>query len=115
AYDIPHFSIRLPAKTNVGMASRTQCCVPETRLDGSFCSEKLPRTRPTKPARPSANTMGIASAARTMKAMPTAPKSTLLGFRRFERRPAAVPAVGDRREAVDDDEDAADHRGHVEP
>src|ERR1051325_122682 len=115
AYDMPHFSIRFPANTNVGIASSTQCCVPETRLEGSFCSEKLPSTSPTKPATPSAKTMGMASAARTMKARPTAPKSTLLGFGDVEHGPPPAPAVGDRREAVDRDEDASHDGREVQP
>ena len=78
---MPQRSMRLPAKTNVGMARRTQCWVPATRLDGSFCSEKLPIRSPRKPERPSAKTMGMDSAARTMNEMPTAPKSTLVGLR----------------------------------
>src|SRR5438309_9813236 len=40
AYDIPQRSIRLPANTNVGMASSTQLWEPATRLDGSFRSEE---------------------------------------------------------------------------
>src|SRR6185295_16872487 len=115
AYDIPHFSIRLPAKTNVGIARSTQCCVPDTRLDGSFSSEKLPRTSPTNPAMPSAKTMGIASAARTMNEMPTAPKSMLLGLGDFEGGPSAAPAIRDGREAVDDEQNPAHDRRQVQP
>src|ERR671924_665447 len=58
AYDMPQRSMRLPAKMNVGMASKTQLCEPATRLDGSFPSEKLPTTSPTKPAIPSEKTIG---------------------------------------------------------
>ena len=76
AYDIPQRSMRLPANTKVGMARSTQCWVPATRLDGSFCSEKLPIRRPMKPERPRAKTMGIDSAARATNESPTAPNST---------------------------------------
>src|SRR3990172_5967592 len=107
--------MRLPAKTNVGMARRTQCWVPATRLDGSFCSEKLPIRRPRKPDRPSAKTMGMDSAARTTNEMPTAPKSMLETLRSRETGPPPAPAVGDGRRAVDHDQHAADHRREVEP
>src|SRR3990172_12639688 len=107
--------MRLPAKTNVGMASRTQCWVPATRLDGSFCSEKLPIRSPRKPERPSAKTMCIDSAARTMNEMPTAPKSMLGTLRTRETGPPPAPAVGDGRRAVDHDQHAADHRREVQP
>ena len=65
AYDIPQRSMRLPANTNVGIARSTQLCDPATRLDGSFWSEKFPTSRPMKPAIPSANTIGSATAVRT--------------------------------------------------
>src|ERR1700675_4899136 len=58
AYDIPQRSMRLPANTKVGMASSTQLWEPATRLEGSLVSEKLPTSRPVKPARPSAKTIG---------------------------------------------------------
>src|SRR6266436_5709973 len=107
--------MRLPAKTNVGIASRTQCWVPATRLDGSFCREKLPIRSPRKPERPSAKTMGIDSAARTMNESPTAPKSTLALLGNLEAGPPAAPAVTDGGEAVDHDEHPAGHRREVEP
>src|SRR5712692_4964497 len=108
--------MRLPAKMKVGMARSTQCWVPATRPDGSFWSEKLPIRRPTNPERPSANTMGIESAARSTKETATAPKS-MLGIRRPDpvARPAPAPAVGDRGQAVEDHEHAADHGRDVEP
>jgi hypothetical protein len=76
AYDMPQRSMRLPAKTNVGMASSTQLWEPATRLDGSFCSEKLPETSPANPARPSAKTMGSDSAVSTRKVTTTMATST---------------------------------------
>src|SRR3970040_2441259 len=108
--------MRLPAKTKVGMASSTQCWVPDTRLDGSFCSEKLPMNSPRKPERPSANTIGMDRAASTTNEMPTAPKSIRLDFLRgLETGPAPAPAVVDGREAVDHDQHAGHHRGEVQP
>ena len=71
AYDIPQRSIRLPAKTKVGMASKTQLCEPATRLDGSFCSEKLPASSPAKPAMPSENTIGSERIVSTRKVTAT--------------------------------------------
>src|SRR5258705_11383628 len=67
AYDIPQRSIRLPAKTNVGMASSTQLCEPATSEEGSLVSEKLPTSRPVKPARPSAKTIGSESSVSATK------------------------------------------------
>src|SRR5438034_6256147 len=118
AYDIPQRSMRLPAKTKVGLARSTQCWVPATRLDGSFCSEKLPIRSPRKPERPSAKTMGIERAASTMNEMPTAPKSTSVSLRARgagHGGPAPAPPVYDRRRAVDHDEHAAGHRREIEP
>src|SRR4030095_11534749 len=71
AYDIPQRSIRLPAKTKCGMASKTQLCEPATRLDGSFCSEKLPASSPAKPAMPSENTIGSERIVSTRKVTAT--------------------------------------------
>src|SRR2546422_1271116 len=68
--------MRLPAKTNVGIARRTQLCEPATRLDGSFWREKLPRTSPRKPETPRAKTIGIESATSTAKRSATAAKNT---------------------------------------
>src|SRR5574342_1056231 len=107
--------MRLPAKTKVGMARRTQCWVPATRLDGSFCSEKLPIRSPRKPERPSAKTMGMDSAARTRNEMPTAPKNTLVPLRSRQAGPPPAPSIGDGRRAVDHDQHAAGYRRQVEP
>src|SRR5437762_5581956 len=71
AYDIPQRSMRLPANTKVGMASSTQLWEPATSADGSLVSEKLPTSRPVKPARPSAKTIGSDSRVSTMNVMPT--------------------------------------------
>src|SRR5216110_90627 len=76
AYDIPQRSIRLPANTKVGMASSTQLCEPATSEEGSLVSEKLPTSRPVKPARPSAKTIGSESSVSTTNVTTTEPTST---------------------------------------
>src|SRR5439155_12447523 len=105
AYDIPHRSMRLPAKMKVGMASSTQLCEPATRLEGSFCSEKLPTTSPVKPAMPSEKTM----AARRSSAPGTSPP------RRRRASGRSAPGVRGGGGAVDDHQQAADHRRQVQP
>ena len=78
------------------MASNTQLCEPATRLEGSFCSEKLPSQSPAKPASPSAKTIGSRQDVRTRKVTTTAATSIRLselsgrGPRPLPRRRPAV-------------------------
>src|SRR5882672_775951 len=114
AYDIPQRSMRLPAKTKVGIASRTQLCEPVTRLDGSFCSEKLPASSPAKPAMPSENTMGSERIVRIRKVTPTVATSMRSVTPGLAHR-AALPRLDQRGQTVDDDQHAADHRREIQP
>src|SRR5262245_29224822 len=113
---MPQRSMRLPAKTNVGTARSTQLCDPASSAEGSFWSEKLPSTSPTTPERPSAKTMGVERATSTTNVTTTA---ATIGLTRLLGAPAprfSSPGdVDERNHAVDNHEDAADHRGEIEP
>src|SRR5919202_1763293 len=113
AYDIPQRSMRLPAKTNVGMASSTQLWEPATRLDGSFWSENPPATNPAKPAIPSEKTIGSETAVRTRNVTTTTLTSMASG--RCLRSLHRAHGVDEAVRAVDHDEDPTDDRGEIEP
>src|SRR5216117_1767802 len=105
-----------PANTNVGIARSTQLWEPETRLEGSFWREKLPSRSPRRPESPSAKTIGMERATRTMNTIATGMKSNGLPVRGgAEAGRAAVPGIDERRQAARADQDPSDHRREVEP
>src|SRR3954451_1046733 len=115
AWLMPQRSIRLPANTKAGIASSTQLCEPETSAEESCCSGKPPIQRPATPATASANTIGIESRISATKMTRTA--SSIMD----DIVPASVQWIAlrrrreEHREPVDDNQDAADERGCVEP
>src|ERR1044071_10249027 len=75
AFDMPQRSMTVPAKTKLGIASKTQFCDAPTKLDASISKEYPPNTRPVTAAAPSANTIGTDSAISTTKTIPVAASS----------------------------------------
>src|SRR5207237_7293224 len=92
AFDMPHRSITVPAKTKLGIASSTQFCDAPTRLDASISSELPPSTSPITAAAPSAKTIGTEKATRTTKRMPVVASSMSVVPRRGD--PGLVEDLG---------------------
>ena len=72
---MPQRSIKLPANTKEGMASKTQLCEPDTSAEENCCIGYPPIQRPAMPATPSANTIGIDSRTSTTNMMATLKRS----------------------------------------
>ena len=113
AYDIPQRSIRLPAKTKVGMASRTQLCEPATRLEGSFCSEKFAGQQPGEAGDAQREDDGQREDRQHQEREADRRDEHRSVTLRADR--AALPGIHERCHTVDDDQRTAHHRREIEP
>jgi hypothetical protein len=75
-FDIPHRSIRVPAKMKLGIASKTKLSAPEIIPEGSFPNSKPPNSRPSPPERIMAKRIGTVRTISTRNSMIAGIKNT---------------------------------------